>query len=117
MAVVALALWDPPRVLLRMTPAIRTAGSNAIKPLTIAAELRVMLWAETTRMTGRSSVFAIAAVLPVSFSASAPVLENIPDLPIRKCEAVKVPAGAAGDCRQVRRVDVVHAYLEGLDPV
>ena len=40
--------------------------------MTIAAELRVMLCADTTRTTGRSSVFAIAAVLPISVSASAP---------------------------------------------
>ena len=66
-------LCEPPLTWFRMTPAILTSGSNAWNPFTIAAALRVMLCAETTSTTGRSSVFAIAAVLPVSSSASAPL--------------------------------------------
>ncbi len=53
--------------------------SNPWNPLTIAAALRVMLRAFTTSTTGRSSSFAIAAVLPRSERASAP--SNSPRTP------------------------------------
>ena len=48
---------------------------------------------------------------------AAPEPEDIPDLRIRQRETVKIPAGAAGDCRKVGGVDIVHPHLEGLDPV
>ena len=60
-----------PRTRFKMTPAMRTSGSNAQHPSTRAPAVRVMRVTSSTRMTGVSVIFAISAddVLP---SASSP---------------------------------------------
>ena len=61
-----------PDTLFRMTPAMRTSGSKALKPLTIAAALLVSERASTMRITGKPRSLARYAVEPMSSSPLRP---------------------------------------------
>ena len=72
MAVRSLSECCLPETLFSITPAMFTSGSKVLKPLTMAAALRVSERASTITMTGSPSSLARYAVEPTSSSPLRP---------------------------------------------